>query len=68
MAIFGGRNDKMFKEYRNVALNDLHLYDIEKNEWTNVESFGCYPEGRYGHAMVSIQGPYNSAQLIIFGG
>jgi hypothetical protein len=53
LAIHGGRNDKMYKEYKNVALNDINLYDVEKNEWTVVENYGCFPEGRYGHAMVS---------------
>jgi Galactose oxidase, central domain len=29
LAIFGGRNDKMFHLVGNVALNDLHLFDLQ---------------------------------------
>jgi hypothetical protein len=31
LVIYGGRNDDMYQEIRNVALNDLHLYDLTKN-------------------------------------
>lgn len=30
LAVFGGKNDSYFKEYNNVAFNDLCLYDICK--------------------------------------
>lgn len=40
LAIYGGRNDKIYMEYFNVAMNDINLYDIEKNEWLVVESYG----------------------------
>ncbi|CDW89123.1 kelch motif family protein [Stylonychia lemnae] len=33
LAIFGGRNDTLFKEYSNIALNDLYLYDIGINQF-----------------------------------
>lgn len=30
IAFFGGKNDKCFSEYKNIALNDLFVYDISK--------------------------------------
>ena len=33
LVIFGGRNDRVLAEAGNVALNDLHIYDVSKNMW-----------------------------------
>eukprot|EP00347_Sterkiella_histriomuscorum_P019403 403341758 len=68
LAVFGGRNDKMFQSHQNIALNDLCLYEISKNTWTTVVSFGCYPEGRFSHSMCQIQSGHKSFKLVIFGG
>ena len=27
--VFGGRNDSVYKEIKNSALNDLHMFDVE---------------------------------------
>lgn len=51
-----------------MALNDLCMYDIGKNEWIAIENYGCYPEGRFSHAMCSVPGYANSHKLLIFGG
>ena len=40
LAIFGGRNDSMYSTIKNVALNDLHLYDLTKNAWITVGLYG----------------------------
>ena len=30
LAVYGGRNDKMFNVVGNVALNDLNLFDLKQ--------------------------------------
>lgn len=60
----------MFDELNNIALNDLCLYDIQKNEWETVASLGQYPLGRYSHSMCALEYELTvpSSRLLIFGG
>lgn len=39
LAIFGGRNDKLFAQVGNVALNDMHLLDLRSLQWVTVALF-----------------------------
>ena len=43
MYLFGGWNGKK-------ALNDLHIYDIENDSWSEPEVFGSKPGHRNNHA------------------
>ena len=71
LVIHGGRNDEVFSSLKNVALNDLHLYDINQNRWMAVAIYNAVPVSRWGHKMCAEQTPqsdYQSSKLIIFGG
>jgi hypothetical protein len=60
----------MFDSIKNIALNDLCLYDVQKNEWETVASLGQYPVGRYSHSMCALEYELTvpSSKLLIFGG
>lgn len=51
LIIHGGRNDDMYNSIKNVALNDLHMYDINLNAWLTVAIYGEIPPGRWGHSL-----------------
>ena len=53
---------------KNVALNDLCVYDIAKNMWVTIANYGCIPDGRFSHAMACLPGNAQSYKLLIFGG
>ena len=62
--VFGGRNDKMYsKDMKNLALNDLHLFDFHKEIWATVAMFGDMPCTRWSPTLVS-----SSDRLILLGG
>ena len=45
-------------------MNDLHLLDLQTNEWVTVALFGEHlPQQRWGHSMVA-----SNTKLLIFGG
>ena len=51
LVIHGGRNDEIYSSLRNVALNDLHLYDVNLNQWLAVAIYSYVPISRWGHRM-----------------
>lgn len=53
LVIFGGRNDAVFSTIKNVALNDLHIYDIASNKWAAIAMYGDIPGSRWGHTLVA---------------
>ena len=63
LAIYGGKNERIYTQIRNIALNDVCLYDVEKNCWEALAMFGNVPSSRWGHAMCSHEG-----RLIVLGG
>eukprot|EP00347_Sterkiella_histriomuscorum_P011255 403373153 len=68
IAYFGGKNDNYYQDIKNIALNDLFMYDIKSNCWIIIANYGCYPEGRFSHGMVSTTDFAGTGKLIIFGG
>ena len=46
----------IFTKTNNVALNDICIYNINKNEWEPLCMFGQMPSSRWGHCTVG----YNS--------
>eukprot|EP00347_Sterkiella_histriomuscorum_P019474 403341497 len=68
LAIYGGRNDQLFKlTGNNIALNDLNLYDIATNTWITIALYGeSIPPSRWGHQLVSCG--ENSSKMLLFGG
>lgn len=71
LVIHGGRNDEIFSSMRNVALNDLHLYDINLNQWMAVAIYSYVPISRWGHRMCAEQNAsqdYQTNRILLFGG
>ena len=48
---------------KNVALNDLHVYDIQSNSWSAVALYGDLPNSRWGHKLCA-----NGNSIVLFGG
>ena len=42
--------------------------NLESNCWVIIANYGCHPEGRFSHAMVSTSDMAGSNKLLIFGG
>ena len=63
LVIFGGRNDAVFPSIKNVALNDLHIYDVALNRWSALALYGDILGSRWGHRLVS-----NQNKIVLFGG
>jgi N-acetylneuraminic acid mutarotase len=64
--VFGGRNDDIFgKNMNTVALNDLHMMDMQTNDWMTVAMFATeeLPDSRWGHSLCA-----SNDQLLLLGG
>ena len=63
--VFGGRNDAVFgKTMKTVALNDLHLMDMNTNDWMTVAIFAEeLPDSRWGHTLSA-----SNEKLLLLGG
>ena len=48
---------------KNVALNDLHVYDVAANKWSTLAIYGDMPASRWGHSLVA-----NQDKIVLFGG
>ena len=64
IVIYGGKSDKIFKDTKNLALNDFCLYDIPNNKWDTIVTHGFHPISRWGHSMCAI----DKEQVLVFGG
>ena len=63
LVISGGRSDLVYSFLRNVALNDLHIYDIKTNSWSAIALYGDIPKSRWGHKLCA-----NANSIMLFGG
>ena len=63
LIIHGGRSDTIYPIIHNVALNDLHIYDIAKNTWCAIALYGDIPNSRWGHKLVALEN-----KIVLFGG
>ena len=61
--IIGGKNPNLFKQIQNIALNDIHIFDIENRAWTTIALYGYLPLSIWGHCSTV----YDS-KIVIFGG
>jgi hypothetical protein len=70
LVIYGGRNDNIYKQTANVALNDVCLFNINTKTWEALAIFGQMPCSRWSHFMTHVQGDTRCAKegLIMFGG
>lgn len=64
----------MYKLVGNVALNDLHLFDLQTLQWVTVAIYrqdGAYPLSRWGQSLVTYDGAGGTGSgdtMILFGG
>ena len=63
LAIYGGKNESVYKYIHNLGLNDICLYDVENNRWEALAMFGSVPSSRWAHTMCA-----HDSKLIVFGG
>jgi hypothetical protein len=49
LVIYGGRNDAIFEQTSNLALNDVCIYNINRNTWEALAIFGQMPCSRWSH-------------------
>lgn len=70
LIVYGGRNDVIFKQTQNVALNDICVFNINKHQWEALAVFGQMPCSRWSHFMTKVNGDTDSAAdgILIFGG
>jgi hypothetical protein len=64
LVISGGRNNSMYKNLGNIAMNDLHLFNTQSFEWETVAMYGLIPLSRWNHSILSV----DDERLVIFGG
>ncbi|CDW80498.1 kelch motif family protein [Stylonychia lemnae] len=65
LVIFGGRNDSIFAETQNVALNDICMFNVVTNEWTALAIYGQIPTSRWSHGFTKLD---DNGKFILFGG
>ena len=68
--IYGGRNDAIYPQTSNIALNDICIYNINKNTWEALALFGQMPCSRWSHFISQVRGDTLEAQdgFLMFGG
>ncbi|CAI2382697.1 unnamed protein product [Moneuplotes crassus] len=64
LLIYGGKSDIAFNKIKNLALNDICLYDIENNKWDTLVTYGFHPMSRWSQCMC----PISDDTIIMFGG
>ena len=70
LVIYGGRNDQIFARTQNVALNDICLYNVNRQEWQALAMYGDVPCSRWSHCftMNRGEGAGNRDGFLVFGG
>ena len=53
MVVYGGRNDDMYQHNRNVALNDICMFNVNKREWIAIAMYGMFPNSRWAHCLAT---------------
>ena len=54
----------MYPIIKNVALNDMHIYDSKTNAWCAVAIYGDVPRSRWGHKLAT----NDDQKIMLFGG
>lgn len=67
LVIHGGRNDEIFNGTKNVALNDVNLFNTVTKQWMQLAMYGQHPCSRWSHSMVAYKDS-DFDGFIIFGG
>jgi len=67
LVIYGGRNDSIFANTKNVALNDICIFNVNLKQWISLVIYGTHPCSRWSHLMVPNRG-WNADGMLVFGG
>lgn len=67
LVIYGGRNDAIFAGTRNVALNDVCLFNTVSSEWMSLAMYGIQPCSRWSHVIVPNR-ECNPTGFLVLGG
>jgi Galactose oxidase, central domain len=70
LVVYGGRNESIFPLTCNVALNDICIYNINKNMWEALALFGQMPCSRYSHFITQyyVDSNYETEGFLMLGG
>lgn len=67
LAVYGGRNDKMFASTQNIGLNDINIFNTFTCTWTALAFYGIQPCSRWAHVMIPSRTDSPNG-FIIYGG
>lgn len=67
LVIHGGRNDSIYAQTKNVALNDICMYNVNTNEWVAIAMYSHMPCSRWSHT-ITTNSTYAEDGILIFGG
>ncbi len=70
LIIYGGRNDAIFMETNNIALNDICIFNINSKTWEALAIFGQMPCSRWSHFITQVRGDTREdcEGFVMFGG
>lgn len=69
LLIYGGRNDNIYSMTKNVALNDICLFNLNTFTWEALAMFGQMPSSRWNHAMAARASDHSAGEgVIVLGG
>jgi len=70
LVIYGGRNDAIFEQTSNLDLNDVCIYNINRNTWEALAIFGQKPCSRWSHIITQVRGDTKDSEegFLMFGG
>lgn len=70
LVIYGGRNDTIFSKTQNVALNDICMFNLNRQEWTAIAMYGQMPCSRWSHCFSLNRGGSSGCidGFLVFGG
>ena len=64
LIIYGGKSEEIYASTKNLALNDVWIYDIPNNKWERLVMYGFHPNSRWSHWMTVV----DKNQIVVFGG
>lgn len=67
LVIYGGRNDAIFAGTKNVAINDVCIYNTVHCEWNSLAFFGVQPCSRWSHMLLPNR-QFNPDGFLLLGG
>jgi len=65
--IYGGRNDQIFGGTKNVALNDVNIFNTVTRHWSSLAMYGIIPSSRWAHIIVPNRQHYSDGFIVLGG-